>query len=199
MQTLFIPFLPLLYVLTAHGLGGEHGTGAIHPRVSPDGLTIAVSYQGAIALFKPSGDSKINAITNGEGFDIQPAWSHDARRLAYINAPNFRQGQLRMLGMPGGESLKLPAEVRAQGRLYFHPDGRRLLGRFSQSGYPNSLAWLDLESGELKPVAMEGIIPGKLSTWRLPYALSPDGKIIALSTSLDVGGEQDGNNGPMHD
>jgi len=62
--------------------------------------------------------------------------------LAYINTANFRQGQLRLLAMPEGNPIALPAAVRAQGRLYFHPDGNRLLGRLSETGFPVALSWV---------------------------------------------------------
>tara|TARA_Y100000588_G_scaffold168179_1_gene182014 strand:+ start:573 stop:761 length:189 start_codon:yes stop_codon:yes gene_type:complete len=62
--------------------------------------------------------------------------------LAYINTANFRQGQLRLLAMPEGKPIALPAAVRAQGRLYFHPDGNRLLGRLSETGFPVALSWV---------------------------------------------------------
>ena len=35
--------------------------------------------------------------------------------------------------MPEGKPIALPAAVREQGRLYFHPDGNRLLGRLSET------------------------------------------------------------------
>ena len=173
MKALRIILPLLLCAVASRGLGDSGATfigmdGGIQPRISPDGNHMAVSYQGAIVVTERGlFGHKVMFMTKEEGFDIQPAWSRDGKRLAYINTQNFRQGQLRLVTMPEGKPVKLPAAVRAQGRLYFHPDGKRLLGRFSKAGFPNALAWLDLKSGVLKPVAIEGIDKAKLNTWRL--------------------------------
>ena len=90
----------------------------------------------------------------------------------------------------------MPASLRAQGKLHFHPDGKRLLGHFSKDATPDRLAWLDLESGALAPV--EGL-PQNWQTPRMPVALSPDGEWLLYALHQDLPDEQTGNNGPHAD
>src|SRR5262245_42623946 len=60
----------------------------IQPVLSPDGRQIAMSFQGAICRM-PSQGSTLTRLTREEGWDVEPAWSPDGQRIAYINAPNF--------------------------------------------------------------------------------------------------------------
>ena len=121
--------------------------GALHPRLSPDGDEVVFSRHGAIWRLPNHGAEK--RLTDGEGFDIEPAWSPDAKRIAFINSRSFFAGELRLLDAKDGSPVKLPAAVQAQGKLHFHRDGRRILGNFQAAGQAESLAWIDLDSGKL--------------------------------------------------
>jgi dipeptidyl aminopeptidase/acylaminoacyl peptidase len=165
--------------------------GALHPRISPAGDAIAFSYDGAIWRLPRQG-GVMKRLTDGEGFDIEPAWSPDGKRIAFINSRTFFGGELRLIDAADGSAIKLPISVTAQGKLHFHPDGDRVLGNFQSPGKPESLTWFNLQSGELKSV----LTPARAAR-RL--ALSTDGKQIAFVTTLDVPGEQTGNDGPQND
>jgi hypothetical protein len=144
----------------------------------------------------PASDGALTVLTRGAGFDIEPAWSPDGKTLAFINSANFFGGQLQWINAEDGSPRKLPAAVRAQGNLQFHPDGKRLLGRFSKESAPDRLSWLDLESGAL--AAVEGL-PQNWQTPRMPVALSPDGEWLLYALHQDLPDEQAGNNGPHAD
>jgi hypothetical protein len=131
-------------------------------------------------------------LTSGDGFDMEPAWSPDGQQIAFINSRNFYGGEVRQIHLADGSSSTLGKAVTAQGKLQFHSDGRRILGKFQLSGQPESLSWLDRETGELKPV----LSPARPA--RRP-ALSHDGRWIAFITTLDVPGEQTGNDGAQND
>jgi TolB protein len=165
--------------------------GAIYPRVSGSGETIAFSYQGAIWRMARDG-GMMRRLTNGPGFDAQPAWSPDGRKIAYINTST---GELRLIEADTGAPLTLPNPAIASGKLYFHPQGRRLLGIF-QVANPNTqsraLAWLNLTNGMIEPVLG---LPRPAEV----FCLSPDGERIAFASSQDVEGEQGGHNGPQAD
>jgi TolB protein len=169
--------------------------GGVQPRVSPDGDRIALSYQGAICSL-PVGGGTLARLTSGEGFDVEPAWSPDGKQIAFINTSSFGAGQLQLIDADTGASIKLPAAIRADGRMFFHPDGRRLLGRFSAAGSPDRPAWYDLGAGGLKPV---DIRPRDSAAPRAPFCLSADGRWIAYAQHQDVAGEQSGNDGPQAD
>jgi len=170
--------------------------GGIQPVISPNGQTIVLSYQGAICRM-PTDGGTLTRLTRGEGWDVEPAWSPDSQRIAFINAPGFNVGPVRLIAAEDGSPLKLPKEALARGRLQFHPDGKRLLGMFALTGQPDRLQWLDLHSGE-----STGIDIARLDQYQraaMKWALSPDGATILFITFQDRPGEQTGNNGPSAD
>ena len=57
--------------------------GAIHPRLSPDGASVAFSYQGGIWV-APRGGGTAILLSTGEGEDTEPAWSPDGKRVAFV-------------------------------------------------------------------------------------------------------------------
>ena len=179
----------LCALVQANEAPASHAFGGIQPSLSPDGRTVALSYQGAICRMPSEGGTLIR-LTRGENWDVEPAWSPDGKRIAFINAPGFNTGPLRLIGVDDGSPVKLPKEVLARGRLQFHPDGKRLLGVFALTGQPERLQWLDLNSGTLTAVNSRG---GTL------WSLSPDGATILFLTFQDRSGEQTGNNGPSTD
>ncbi|MGI8784005.1 MAG: CehA/McbA family metallohydrolase [Acidobacteriota bacterium] len=157
--------------------------GAIQPRISPDGTSIVVSYQGAIWRMARHG-GKMKRLTSAVGFDSNPAWSADGKRIAY-----FGGSELRVIDAETGASIALSIKLQGSGKLYFHPDGRRVLGNFSQAP---GLSWVDLQIGTLTKVVK--------STRRVDvFGLSPDGLRIVYRTTQDLDGEQDGYNGPQAD
>jgi hypothetical protein len=167
--------------------------GGIEPRLSPDGARIALSYQGALAVMPAAGGAL--RVVSGGGYDVSPAWSPDGEALAGVRFASGREGRLVLVRAGAGGEIRQPAAVPpARGPLFFHPDGRRLLGGFRREGGEERIAWCDLESGEVRPV--DGIA-ASLAGWRAVYALSSDGRWIAYAAHRDRPGEQDGNNGPQ--
>jgi TolB protein len=157
--------------------------GAIQPRMSPDGKSIAVSYQGAIwRMDRESGEMR--RLTSGVGFDSNPAWSADGKRVAYFNGRD-----LRMIDAETGSAIALPTTLQGGGDLYFHRDAKRVIGNFGQ---PATLSWVDVATGTLTPVL-------KPKPFVSVFGLSPDGRQIAYVTTQDVDGEQTGRHGPQAD
>jgi hypothetical protein len=163
--------------------------GAIHPRLSPDGRTIVFSYQGEIWTGPRTGGTMTQLIPS-EGFDTEPAWSPDGKRIAFL-----RGASVKVVQFPSGKEVPLPKSITVGGtyavnKLEFSTDNRRLLGPF-RIGQVHHLAWLDLESGDLNPLAAVS------SYFR--FALSPDGKWIVHTTMPDQSGEQAGSDGSYTD
>src|SRR5437899_12611401 len=90
--------------------------GAIQPVLSPDGRAIAMSFQGAICRM-PSEGGTLTCLTRSHGWDVEPAWSPDGNRIAFINAPGFNNGPMRIIAAEDGSPVKLSKEVLARGRL----------------------------------------------------------------------------------
>jgi hypothetical protein len=132
-------------------------------------------------------------LTSGAGFDVEPAWSPDGKLIAYIEGRNYFAGPLRVINAADGAVVKLAATIQANGKLAFHPDGRRILGAFQAPELKGeTLAWFDLTSGKATPV-LQLPRPARRS------ALSFDGRWIAYATNRDVPGQQGGNDGPQAD
>ena len=54
-----------------------------YPAISPDGQTIAFSYQGDIYAV-PSAGGNAMPLTLGESYEYAPVWSHDGKSLQHI-------------------------------------------------------------------------------------------------------------------
>jgi hypothetical protein len=186
-----VPFASILFlaaivtipgVLRSQSMAGSiRAFGAIQPRISPDGSSIVFSHQGAIWKLAREG-GEMRRLTSTSGFDSNPAWSADGKRIAYFNGR-----ALRLIEADTGAGLAAPSQLQGGGDLYFHPDGKRLLGHFGQ---PSALSWADLETGALTPVLNPTRSVGV-------FALSPDGDDVAYVTTRDVSGEQTGRHGPQ--
>jgi hypothetical protein len=133
-------------------------------------------------------------ISVDDGLDAEPVWSADGKRIAYLNTRNLSSGPLRIVHADTGEPISIPVSVQGQGKLAFHPDGRRLLGTFRSAEWQGgvALAWLDLQTGKLT-AATDPPRPTERA------ALSVDGRWIAYATHRDVFGQQSGNDGPQAD
>jgi Tol biopolymer transport system component len=158
--------------------------GAIQPKLSPDGESIAMAYQGAIWRLARNG-GVMRRLTSDARWDSDPAWSPDGKRIVYVAS-----GQVAMIDAESGASLALPARVPARGSLQFHPDGSRLLANVGKMG-AIALSWVDLNGGAVTPLLDP---PAE----RI-FALSPDGNEIAYAVHRDISGEQGGSEGPQAD
>jgi len=159
--------------------------GAIQPRLSPDGESVACAYQGAIWRLPLAGGG-MRRLTAEPSWDSNPAWSPDGKKIAFLSA-----GILLLIDADTGAPAAMAARVAARGSLWFHPDGKRLLAG-CRSGNGFAISWVDLATGGVTP-ALDPPADARV------FALSPDGASIAVVTHQDVPGEQGGHNGPEAD
>lgn len=167
--------------------------GAVYPRLSPDGESIALTYQGAIWRL-PSTGGVMKRLTSAPGFDIEPVWSPDGKHIAFARSPQWAGGLLHIIDAESGMPIKLPARAIIRGstvyyKMDFHPDGKRILSVFQVDGKEIGLGWFNIETGE----ATRLITPPR---W-CRYALSRKGDHVAYTVTRDRNGEQGGNNGPF--
>lgn len=163
--------------------------GAVQPRISPDGQTIAVSYQGALWTLPRAGGA-MTRLTNDAGYDIEPAWSSDGQRIAFVNSLRFGSGDLRII-TKGGQDVPLKVRVEVLGTALSPKlewlDGERLLGVMKVDGASLGYGWVNLMTGETKSLA-----PASNGE---RFAASGDGRWLAFTTTLDQPGQQTGNDG----
>lgn len=183
--------LPLAAAPTPQAL---RAFGGLQPRLSPDGKSIVVSYQGAICTM-PADGGTLTRLSHGEGWDMEPAWSPDGRFIVFFNGPGVSGGTLRLMNASDGALIEMTQLVRGVGALWFHPDGRRVLGKFNLPGATPALAWCDLDNGALTRV--EGVPESLAMRQRGVFTLSADGKWIYFAEHRDLEGEQSGNQGPQ--
>ncbi|TXT39720.1 MAG: hypothetical protein FD138_10 [Planctomycetota bacterium] len=167
----------------------SNSIGAVQPRISPDGQTIAVSYDGAIWTV-PRVGGVMTRRTHDVGFDIEPVWSPDGEHIAYVNSPRFGAGDLRIITKTG-QSVEVPKRIEVLGTIAFQKiewlPGDRILGVLRVEGQTSGLGWVNWKTGETKTLAPS-------PQWGR-YAASADGQSVAFTTTLDQPGQQTGNDG----
>lgn len=163
--------------------------GALTPEISPDGESIAFSFQGAIWRM-PRAGGVMRRLTTGPGFDDNPSWSPDGRQLAYVCNTT---GEVRIIDAETGRLVQAVPQVLATGKVFFARDGRHLLLGF-RSANPRRVIFgsVEIATGRVQPLAYPSTPVGC-------YALTADGAQIAYATDLDVEGEQWGAFGPQMD
>ena len=144
-------------VVAAPALAPASG-GALLPRLSPDGKWIAVSYQGLIGKVPLNGGS-LTVLSRDDGWNsrsgVVAGWKTD--RLLELHTgpvPNHRCWKAAKRSL----SRRI---IWGSGPFWFHPDGRRILGRFNTTGASvliAPLAWLNIETGEVAPLRLRDLV-----------------------------------------
>ena len=96
-----------------------------YPAISPDGETIAFSYQGDIYTV-PAAGGNATPLTLGESYEYAPVWSHDGQSIAFASD---RYGNFDVFVMPasGGEARRLTYHSAREVPSSFSADDRSVL------------------------------------------------------------------------
>jgi Tol biopolymer transport system component len=157
-----------------------------HPRVSPDGRSLAVAIDAGddtdISIYDLTATSAIRRLTI-EGRNQHPIWSHDSERVAF---QSNRQGDdgifwQRADGQGAVERLTTAPKDATHVPESFSPDGKQLL--FSeQKGRIHTVFVLSLADKTVAPFG------GVTSTTPPDAVFSPNGRWVAYASTRGEGG-----------
>jgi dipeptidyl aminopeptidase/acylaminoacyl peptidase len=111
-------------------------TGAVDPRLSPDGATVAYAvwsvdrdanrYRSDIWLAAADGSSPPRRFTTGSKRDTAPRWSPDGSRMAFLSDRETEKLQLFVIAVAGGEAKRLTDLKEDVEDPAWSPDGSRI-------------------------------------------------------------------------
>jgi len=110
---------------------------------------------------------------------IEPAWSRDGTRIAYVAETPERA--LRVLALPGGEDRAIECGLRGVATPSWSPDGATIAVAATDAAGRSGIHLVDATSGEARPLPGEGrdTDPAFLPDGRLLFVR--DGALCALS------------------
>lgn len=137
------------------------------PHWSPDGTAIAYSTTGpgsrGIMVVPAEGGKPRALLPDGQTGDRAPAWSPDARRIAWIRGggAGSRRSSVWVADADGDGARQVTSAVVFDGHnLDWHPDGRSLLVS-TYSGGGGGVFLVDVASGDMRLIAD----PSLFGTW----------------------------------
>lgn len=179
-----LPFVALSFValLAAAGLAapaaadaqeGEDGPFGRFPALSPDGGTVAFSYQGDLFTV-PADGGAATRLTLHEAYEGHPRWSPEGDRLAFTS-DRFGNDDVFVIDADGSGVRRLTRHSAADRLGGWTPDGRIL--------FTTRRAFVQVErEREFHTVSAEGGTPDRLlaATGYSPR-VSPDGRFVAFT------------------
>ncbi|MEM7384823.1 MAG: S41 family peptidase [Verrucomicrobiota bacterium] len=177
-----LPFIFAFLFLSSGFLAGQGKPGKAlwlrYPAISPDGKSIAFSYQGNLFLVPRKG-GPATALTHGSHYSFRPVWAPDGQSLVFASDA-FGNLDLFHVSVHGGEAKRLTFHSADDTPSGFSPDGKWVL--FS-STRRDAIANVQFPSRRLSELYRVPIAGGRveqvLTTPAEEAAYSPDGSTIA--------------------
>ena len=170
MKKLF-PLLSLCFWAFS-GIQAQDITLTRYPSLSPDGNSIAFSFQGDIWI-KDSGEEYPRRLTIHEAYESNPVFSPDGKQIAF-NSSRFGNEDVFVINREGGIPTRLTFHSSGDMLSDWTPDGRILFG--TRRAYAQ-IEW----DGEIYEVNATGGTPTRyLNALGDMATLSPDGRYVAF-------------------
>jgi YD repeat-containing protein len=150
-----------------------------YPAISPDGKTIAFSYQGD--LYKVSSDGgTATLLTINEAYDYSPVWSHDGQQLAFASD---RYGNFDIFVMPaaGGQATRLTYHSAGEVPSDFTADNKSVIYTSSQGDDAANQQYPSGVLPELYSIPVTGGMPRQIITTPAEDAhFNADGSVLVF-------------------
>jgi TolB protein len=160
------------------------GHGSQYPARSPSGELIAYTSAHEIWRMRADGSRKTRLTSNNER-DLEPAWSPDGTRIAYVHAATAAAYAINVMSADGHNQRELARVEPERGAVYlltptWSPDG-------TQIAYTR-YAFADRTDISIYVMSSDGSGRTRLIGQATSPAWSPDGKRIAFVSDRDHNG-----------
>ena len=139
---------------------------------SPDGRYLVTSMQGSLWRHEP-GSPVAEQLTDGPGYDYQPDWSPDGRRIALQVTSTQGKRNIGIFDVATGAYAQLPGDGNNQTPTW-SPDGKRIVFHSTRSGRPG--IWWQPADGSGTAQQLHEFTRGYASEG----VVSPDGRWLAV-------------------
>ena len=164
-------------LLSTQTIAEESGDWFRHASISPNGKSIAFSYQGDVYAVSVDG-GLARALTTNEAWDGYPIWSSDGKHIAFASD---RHGNLDvyLMSSGGGKAKRLTYHSSNDIPSDFSVDNAAVLFSAARTESPDSSFFPTSRVAELYEVGVDGGTPRMVSTIGSSQArYSADGKKI---------------------
>mgnify|MGYP006279784235 CR=1 FL=1 len=143
-----------------------------HPAISPDGSTVAFSYQGDVWTVPVDGGRAVR-LTVHEAYEGHPRWSTDGEQIAFTS-DRFGNDDIYVMEADGSTPTRVTHHSTGDALSGWTPDGRLL--------FTTSRTWQQAEwDDEIYHVPATGGTPDRLlDAFGSEPTMSPDSRFIAF-------------------
>ena len=142
------------------------------PAISPDGSTIAFSYQGDIWTV-PAEGGRAWRMTVHEAYEAYPKWSHDGNKIAFIS-DRHGNDDVFVMNKNGSRIQRLTYHSTSDQLTGWTPDNRVI---FTTNRLFNQVEW----EPEIHTVSAEGGTPDRFfDSFGMMATMSPDGRYLVF-------------------